>query len=474
MNLNKWHIMLFALLFYNISWAQSRKLTLDQAIDQAIKNNRDVQSAILEIDKANAAVHEAFGYALPSLDVSANFSHFLQKPKMAFPDFGAMLSNATYGVLFDEGVIPRDDSKFQPMGSVLQTFAQENNYQAQAQVTQILFNSAVFSGIGASGTYLDLAKEKLKSTVSQTILDVSKAYYGVMLANDLLQITRSRFENANEHLSTLKSMRAQGLISEFEELQAEVQVENIRPLILQMETILSSATDGLKILLNIPQTESVILSDHLQYNDVPLPDEKELIAEALESNLILNTLKIKRKLDDAFMSIDRGGYWPTLAAFGNYTYAGSGEGWDMQNYNSSLVGLSFSINLFQGGRTAHKVEQGKIVARQTDQQLSALSDATVMGIKAKLSDLRRIKSMIHVMQRNIEVAERAYQIATSRYEQGLGSELELKDADISQSQARTNYTNAVHDFVVAQADLMHLVGRITPNHFYSVRDALEK
>jgi len=82
MNLNKWHIMLFALLFYNISWAQSRKLTLDQAIDQAIKNNRDVQSAILEIDKANAAVHEAFGYALPSLDVSANFSHFLQKPKI--------------------------------------------------------------------------------------------------------------------------------------------------------------------------------------------------------------------------------------------------------------------------------------------------------------------------------------------------------------------------------------------------------
>ncbi len=174
------------------------------------------------------------------------------------------------------------------------------------------------------------------------------------------------------------------------------------------------------------------------------------------------------------MSIDRGGYWPTLAAFGNYTYAGSGEGWDMQNYNSSLVGLSFSINLFQGGRTAYKVEQGKIVASQTDQQLSALSDATVMGIKAKLSDLRRVKSMIHVMQRNIEVSERAYQIATSRYEQGLGSELELKDADISQSQARTNYTNAVHNFLVAQADLMHLVGRVSPNHFNSVKDALEK
>ena len=114
------------------------------------------------------------------------------------------------------------------------------------------------------------------------------------------------------------------------------------------------------------------------------------------------------------------------------------------------------------------------MASQTDQQISTLSDATVMGIKAKLSDLRRVKSMINVMQRNIEVAERAYQIATSRYEQGLGSELELKDADVSLSQARTNYTTAVHDFVVAQADLMHLVGRVPANHLNYVKKALEK
>lgn len=462
------------LLFYTITRAESWELTLDQAIEHALKNNRNVHGAILEIDKADAAVSEAFGYALPSLDLSASFSHFLQKPKMAFPDFGAMLNNATYGVLFEEGVIPRDDSKFQPMGTTLQTFAQENNYQAQAQVTQILFNSAVFSGIGASGTYLNLAKEKLKSTVSQTALEVSKAYYGVLLARDLLQITKSRFENAKEHLSTLKSMRNQGLISEFEELQAEVQVENIRPIILQMETVLASATDGLKLLLNIPQTEEIILTDHLIYNDDPLPEENELIAEALESNLNIKTLKIKRELDDAFMSIDRGGYWPTLAAFGNYTYAGSGEGWDMQNYNSSIIGVSLSINLFQGGRTAYKVEQDRLIARQTDQQISTLADATEMSIKAKLSDLRRVKNMIHVMQRNIEVAERAYQIASSRYEQGLGSELELKDADISQSQARTNYTNAVHDFVVAQADLMHLVGRVPASYYSLVKQALEK
>ena len=131
------------------AWAQPQHLTLDQAIEMALKNNREVKIAKLEVDKANAAVNEAFGYALPSLDVSANFSHFLEKPKMAFPDFEAMLTNATYNTLFEENVLPRDESKFLPMTTKLQSFAQENNYEASAQVTQILFNSAVIRGIGA-------------------------------------------------------------------------------------------------------------------------------------------------------------------------------------------------------------------------------------------------------------------------------------------------------------------------------------
>jgi len=458
----------------SVLWAQQQSLSIDEALAIALKNNREVQLAKMEVDRADAAVNEAFGYALPSLDLTASFSHFLQKPKMAFPDFGAMLTNATYGVLFDENVIPYDASKFMPMGTKLQTFAQENNYQAQAQVTQILFNSAVLRGIGASQIYLNLSKEKLKSVVSKTTLDVKKAYYGVLLARDLLEITQSRFANANEHLKTIRSMRTQGLISEYDQMQAEVQVENIRPVILRLENVLQSATNGLKILLNIDQNKTIQVMGEMTYTDEPLSTEEELIHQALQSNLTLSTLKIKRQLDDELTAIDGGGYWPTLAAFGNYTYAGSGEGWDFQNYSSSMVGISFSINLFQGGRTARKVEQDEIVGKQTDQQISLLSDATVSGIKSKRNDLRRVKSLITLMQRTIDLAQRAYKIAEDRYKQGLGSELELKDADVALGQAKTNYTNAVHDYVIAKAELDNLVGRVDAKYLKFVEESLNK
>ena len=454
-------------------FGQEAQVALDDAIKMAIENNRGIEIAKMDVDKSHAAVSEAFGYALPSVDVSAGFTHFLQKPKMPFPDFEAMLNNSTYGVLFDENLIPYDQSKFMPMDFKLQSFALSNNYQAQAQVTQILFNSAVFRGIGASRIYLDLAKENLKRTIAKTVLDVKKAFYGVLLTRDLHQIAQTRFTNANDHLQNIKAMREQGLVSEFAELSASVQVENIRPILVQLENTNIDVTNGLKILLNIDQKKEVEIVGKMDYEIEDLPTEAELINEAKKSNLTLNTLKIKNQLDDEFAAINRSGYWPTIAAFGNYTYAGSGEKWDFQNYSSSTIGLSFSINLFQGGRTKYKVEQNVIVSKQTTEQIRSLTDATEMQVKSKLNDLIRVKKLIEAMTKNVSLADRAYQIADSRYKEGEGSQLEVKDADVMLANARINYTNAVHDYIVAKASLYNLVGRIDEKYYKFLSEYLD-
>ncbi len=454
-------------------FGQEAQVALDDAIKMAIENNRGIEIAKMDVDKSHAAVSEAFGYALPSVDVSAGFTHFLQKPKVPFPDFEAMLNNSTYGVLFDENLIPYDQSKFMPMDFKLQSFALSNNYQAQAQVTQILFNSAVFRGIGASRIYLDLAKENLKRTIAKTVLDVKKAFYGVLLTRDLHQIAQTRFTNANDHLQNIKAMREQGLVSEFAELSASVQVENIRPILVQLENTNIDVTNGLKILLNIDQKKEVEIVGKMDYEIEDLPTEAELINEAKKSNLALNTLKIKNQLDDEFAAINRSGYWPTIAAFGNYTYAGSGEKWDFQNYSSSTIGLSFSINLFQGGRTKYKVEQNVIVSKQTTEQIRSLTDATEMQVKSKLNDLIRVKKLIEAMTKNVSLADRAYKIADSRYKEGEGSQLEVKDADVMLANARINYTNAVHDYIVAKASLYNLVGRIDEKYYKFLSEYLD-
>ena len=158
------YILFFILLFMALPsqtlFAQTQTLTLDEAIQLALVNNKDIKVSYLNTEKSQAAVREAFGYALPSVDVAADFSHFLKKPKMPFPDFEALLTNATYNILFEENIIPEDQSKYLPVETTLQSFALTNSYSASLTLTQVLFSSAVFEGIGATKTYYELSKSR--------------------------------------------------------------------------------------------------------------------------------------------------------------------------------------------------------------------------------------------------------------------------------------------------------------------------
>ncbi len=458
-------------LLTSIGYPQAQTYTLDTAIKTALKNNSDIKISEMNVQKASAAVHEAFGYALPSLDLSAGLTHFLEKPKTPFPDFAALLGNATYSILFDEGVIPRDNNKFKPVGYDLQSFALANNYETNLQLTQVLFSSAVFRGIGASQIYLDLSKAQLKTTISATILNVEKTFYGVLLTKEVYQITKASFENARENYNNVNALYNQGLVSEYDNLQAEVQVENIRPALLDMENRLKDAVDGLKILLGLnPETE-ISVEGEITYKPMPVPEEQDMIDEVLKSNLSLQTLSLKAQVDDAFIDLDRAEYWPNIAAFGNYSYAGSADQWDFQNYSSLTVGVNFSINIWKGQRTAHRVEQSTLTYQQTEEQVSQLKDFLTAQVKSKINELKRVQSVVETQDKNVSLAERAYQIATVRYKEGTSSQLEVQNADIALRQARMNRLQTVYSYLITRYELEQMIGKVDPG-YYSLFDLL--
>ena len=453
-------ILIILMTSINILPAQVKVLTLDDAIKIAIENNHDTKIALLNVHKADEAVSEAYGFAMPNIDLSASYSRYIDKMVMPFPDFQAMLTNATYDILFKENIIPRDNSKFLPVGYSLLSFSLYNNYQAQVTVSQILFNSAVITGIGSSKKYLNLARESLKATASKTVLNVKKAFYGVILTKKLLDITKESLNNAEDNLKNVKALNAQGLVSEYDALQAEVRVENLRPVELQMENTYKQTKDGLKIVLGIDARDTIDVEGDIAYKDEELPNQTETIAEAIDNNPDIKTLKLKQQVDEAFVDLERANYWPTVAAFGNYTRAGAADNFKFQNYTMSMVGLNFSINLFDGLRTSHKEQQAKITARQTEEQFMQLKDVIIMQIKTKIEDLERVKSNIEAQQRNVTLAEKAYQISQVRYKEGTGNQLEIQNSDMALRQAKVNMLQSEYDYMLAKFELEQYLGKL--------------
>ncbi|MCW8803199.1 MAG: TolC family protein [Ignavibacteriaceae bacterium] len=457
-------ILLTIILLPHLTSAQIKVYTLDEAIQLALQNNRDIKVSYLNTEKSRAAVREAFGYALPSVDIAADFSHFLKKPKMPFPDFQALLTNATYNILFEENVIPEDESKYVPVENTLQSFALNNTYSASLTLTQVLFSSAVFEGIGASQTYYDLSKAELNNTVSKTVLSVQTAFYGVLLNKAVLDITNASFTNSQDNFNNVKALYNQGMVSEFDMLQAEVQVENIRPVLLRIENSLVTAKNGLKLILGIEQSEEIDVSGEIQLDSIDISDEDELIREALVSNFNIKSLDLKKQVDEAFIQLDVSEYWPTLAAFGNYTYTGTSDDLYFQNYDYSTVGLSLTFNLWQGNRTKNAVEQSTITYKQTEEQLNQLKDYTILEVNNKMQELKRVKSLIEVQERTVKLAQRAYDISKLRYQEGAGSQLELQNADQNLRQARLNRVQAIYSYLVTKYELDQLLGRTNPEY----------
>ncbi|MCX7610049.1 MAG: TolC family protein [Ignavibacterium sp.] len=465
-------ILIVVLILSSQIFSQQKTITINDAINLALNNNTDIKVALLNVQKADAAVDEAFGYALPTVDFSANFSHFIEKPRMPFPDFAALLRNATYAILFDENIIPRDNRKFLPLETKLQSFAQTNNFQTQIQVTQTLFSSTVFRGIGASQIYYNLSKAELNNQISKTVLSVQNAFYGALLLKKISEITEASFINANENLKNVESLFKQGLVSEFDLLQAQVAVENIRPVLLQMKNNFKNALDGLKLLIGLPQTEDIDIVGEFEYKSEELPTESDLIIEALQSNFGIKSLELKKQVDKEFIQLDISEYWPNLYAFGNYTYSGSSDQWKFQTYSQMTVGVGLSINLWKGNRTKNRVEQATITYKQTEEMLNQYKNFLVTQVRSKLNELNRIKSLIEVQSKNVNVAERAYEISKIRYKEGTGSQLEIQNADLALKQARTNYIQSIHSYMINKFELEQILGKTNPSYlsYYKIED----
>ncbi len=162
---------LLTLFFLSMSWGQdstARRLTLEEAVRFAMKHNPDLESASLEVKKSDARVLEAWGYAMPSIDISSNFVHLIDKPVSYFPDY----------ILYPLAKILDSTTKTpKPTGELVRVPGSLSpDYAASASLNfkQIIFNSAVFVGVGAAHVYSHLARDLFQSKQVETVTKVRK------------------------------------------------------------------------------------------------------------------------------------------------------------------------------------------------------------------------------------------------------------------------------------------------------------
>ncbi|MCX7762994.1 MAG: TolC family protein [Candidatus Kryptonium sp.] len=432
--------LIFLLIFPAFLLAQSKILTIDDAIKIALENNNQVKIARLELVKSDEKLVEARSALIPQISASGSYSRYLKKP-----------------VLF----LPPDSPFGRLTGGVIE-IGFDNSYIGSLNLQMPIFSWAVYASIKTANKGRMIAEQTYKSAYLKTISDVKKAFYAVLLAKEALKITQMRIELAEDNLKNVEKMYRQGVASEYDYINAQVQYQNLQPLLIQSENNLELAKNALKLVIGIDVKEDIDVMGELKADNFEDIDYTQLFKDLLENNPELKQVEYQVDLSKDIVSLELSGHLPSLFFIGNFQYQAQANDFNFNRYRwirTTFVGLQIQIPIFRGFGTQARIGQAKTSLQQSMERLIFTKQALENELKNTIYKIEQSKKRIEAQRKAVELAELGYRIARKRFESGAGTQLEVSNAEVNLAQARLNYQQAIYDYLTALSDLERLTGK---------------
>ncbi len=420
--------------------SQSKILTLENAIKIALENNNQVKLARLEIIKSDEKLIEARSGLIPQITVSGSYSRYLKKP-----------------VLF----LPPDSPFGRLTGGVIE-IGFDNSYIGLINLQMPLFSWSVYAGIKTANKGRLIAEQAYKSAVLKTISDVKKSFYGLLLAKEAYKITQMRIELAEDNLKNVEKLYRQGVASEYDYINAQVQYQNLQPLLIQAENNLEIAKNALKLVLGIDVKQDIDVEGEMNVDNLTEIDYSTALKELYENNPDLKQVEYQVDLSKDLVSLELAGHLPSLFLTGNFQYQAQANDFNFNQYRwirTTFVGLQIQIPIFKGFGTQARVDQAKMSLQQTMERMTFTKQLLENELKNTIYKIEQSKKRIEAQKKAVELAELGYKIARKRFESGVGTQLEVSNSELNLAQAKLNYQQAIYDYLTALSELEKLTGK---------------
>ncbi len=435
------------------------RLTLQEAIDLALSENPTIKVADLEVERYDYVRKETLGNLYPSLSASGTYTYAVVKSEIS------------------KGL----------------SFGADNTIAASAEVGLPLIMPSVWSSIKLTKIQMENAVEQARASRIDMVNAVKKAYYNILLAEQSLAVLRSSEATVSKTVEDTRVQYEHGLASEYNLLTAEVQLSNLQPSIIQTANSIDVAKRLLKMYLSLPENIDIALVGSLDdFRDAILNGGEELSTDISE-NSTLKQLDIQSELLQQNLKLTQTSRMPTLVAFGQFAYSGN----DMERLNLGAmmgggaaggatggatgttpdagtaesvkksfywqhpisVGLSLSVPIFSGFKNTNKVKQVRNQIRQLEIQREYLVKSTDVQVRSAINNLLTAREKMFANEKTVAQAQKAYDISNARYKAGAGTILELNSAELSLTQSKLNYSQAIYDYISAKADYDQIVGK---------------
>lgn len=423
--------------------AGSANYSLKQAIDYAFKNSPNYLNAELEIQNSKYRKKEVLGVGLPQINSSVDLKDYIDIPTSLLPGqfFGA------------------------PAGTFIPVkFGTKYNATAGFSASQLIFSSDYIVGVKAAKELINLSTINVNRSKTDLVSSVSKAYYNVVVNKERTKLLDANIIKLKKIFDDTKAFNKQGFVEQIDLERLEVQYNNLVVEKEKTDRLIGLSESLLKFQMGYKISEPIVLTDSLTFenNDVAsllsgkIDISKRADYQLLQSQQRLYQLDLKRQ---------RLGYLPTVAAYGSYQYNAQRQKFDFTDgsqswFKISLIGGTVNLNIFDGLQRHNRIQQAKIAVQKGENNLKNIELAA--EIEATISEVtyQNAYASLQTQKRNMQLAQHVFDVSQKKYEQGVGSNLEITNAQTALKEAQTNYYNAVYDMIVSKIDFQKATGTL--------------
>lgn len=446
----KCKICVIALLFImvgTISKSQDRDnlsytFSLTEAIDYSLKHQTAVLNSTIDEEIARNTVKQTVGIGLPQVSASYNFQDFLKLPTTLLPgEFSNPPSSTPIPV----------------------KFGTKYNSTAGIELNQLIFDGSYIVGLQASKTYKELSVRNSKRTRIETAVAVTKAYYGALVNGEQLSLIDANLSQLTKSLNDTEAMFKNGFVEKIDVDRLQVLKNNLETERENVIRLLQMNIDMLKFQMGMPVQASLKITDKI--SDVkaePVP-VMGTDTTAYRSRIEYSLLETQKKLNELDLKRQKSLFLPTLRGFAsaskNFQSDEFAKHFD-QSFPTSVIGLTLSWNLISGGQRIYQVRNAKLEVMKTENELfnakNGITNEISVAQKVYINSLRSVENQ----QRNLTLSQEILRVTRIKYEQGVGSSLEVTNAETAVKEAQNHYITALYDLLISKVDLEKAAGRI--------------
>lgn len=445
-------------------------LSLDECIAIALDENPTIKVADMEVERVDYSKKEILGQLLPSISFDASYNRTVEK-QVAYMNMGAFKglgSGSTTG-----GESGETESSSSSSGNTGIKMGLDNSYSMGFSASMPLIAPQLWKSLSLSDTQILQNIEAARKSRLDLINQVKSAYYGLLLAEDSYNVILESYENAKFNYEVYQKKYQVGTASEYDLLRSSVAMKNVEPELAQAEIAIKQARLQLMILMGLNASVPVKATSKLADYEATMYDNTLSLSRSISENSDLRMLDIQTQTLKDALSVQKMAWFPTLALVANYNWTSSTNGTPFKDIKwnpYSIVGLTLSIPIFQGGQRYSRIKQASIQVQEMKWQRENLERTLKMQVDVAIDNIQMNVKQIASTSESVGQADKAHQIMEKSFEIGAASYLDLRDSELALTRARLAYYQSIYNYLIANSNLELLLGNADIDKYSKLND----